>query len=155
VADANSLDLTNGMTLEAWVRPTVITGWRTVLLKERPGGLAYALYSNADSNRPSVHSFIGSTEFDTRGTAQVAANTWTHIAAVYDGLNLRLYINGVQVGTRALTGSMAVSTGALRIGGNQIWPEWFSGLIDEVRVYNRGLSAAEVTADMNRAVTGG
>ena len=50
---------------------------------------------------------------------------------------------------------MSASTGALRIGGNQIWPEWFSGLIDEVRVYNRALSAAEVAADMNRPVTGG
>ncbi len=155
VADSGSLDLTTGMTLEAWVRPSVLGGWRTVLLKERPGGLVYALYSNEDGNRPSVHSFIAASEFDTRGTAQVAANTWTHIAATYDGLNLRLYINGTQASSRALSGGMSASTGALRIGGNQIWPEWFSGMIDEVRVYNRALSAVEVTADMNRPVTGG
>ena len=155
VADANSLDLTNGMTLEAWVRPSVLSGWRTVLLKERPGGLVYALYGNADTNRPSVHSFVGASEFDTRGTAQVAANAWTHVAATYDGLNLRLYVNGTQVSSRALSGAMPVSTGALRIGGNTIWPEWFTGLIDEVRVYNRALTAAEVTTDMNRPVVGG
>ena len=155
VADANSLDLTTGMTLEAWVRPSVLGGWRTVLLKERPGGLVYALYSNEDGNRPSVHSFIATSEWDTRGTAQVAANAWTHIAATYDGLNLRLYVNGTQASSRALSGAMSASTGALRIGGNQIWPEWFSGLIDEVRVYNRALTAAEVTTDMNRPVVGG
>jgi hypothetical protein len=143
------------MTLEAWVRPTLIAGWRTVLLKERPGGLVYGLYSNEDGNRPSVHTFIGSTEWDTRGTAQVAANTWTHLAATYDGANLRLYVNGTQTSSRALTGPMVVSTGALRIGGNAVWPEWFSGLIDEVRVYNRALSAAEVSADVTRPVTGG
>jgi hypothetical protein len=154
VADANSLDLTNAMTLEAWVRPSVLGGWRTLLLKERPGGLVYALYGSEDANRPSVHSFIGASEFDTRGTAQVAANVWTHVAATYDGLNLRLYVNGVQVSSRALSGNMVVSTGALRIGGNNIWSEWFAGLIDEVRVYNRALTVTEVTADMNRPVNG-
>ena len=42
IADSNSLDLSVGMTLEAWVRPTSL-GWRTAILKERPGGLAYGL----------------------------------------------------------------------------------------------------------------
>jgi hypothetical protein len=48
---------------------------------------------------------------------------------------------------------MAASTGVLRLGGNNIWSEWFAGLIDEVRIYNRALSAAEVQADMNAPVT--
>jgi hypothetical protein len=142
------------MTLEAWVRPTVVSNWRTIMLKERTGGLVYAMYGNTDTNRPSGHAFIGASEFDTRGTAQLAVNTWTHLAATYDGLNLRLYVNGTQVSSRALTGSMSASTGALRIGGNTIWQEWFAGLIDEVRVYNRALSATEVAQDMNRPVTG-
>ena len=43
---------------------------------------------------------------------------------------------------------MAASTGVLRIGGNSIWGEWFAGLIDEVRVYNRVLSAGEIQQDM-------
>src|SRR5262245_34942022 len=47
VADANSLDLTTAVTLEAWVYPTASTGYRTVLLKETPGGLSYALYVEA------------------------------------------------------------------------------------------------------------
>ena len=45
--------------------------------------------------------------------------------------------------------TIATSTGALRIGGNTIWPEWFSGLIDEVRIYNRALTQAQIQADMN------
>ena len=36
----------------------------------------------------------------------------------------------------------------MKIGGNSIWGEWFNGLIDEVRVYNRALSAAEIQTDM-------
>ena len=45
IADTNALDLTTGMTMEAWVKPTGGSGWRTVVLKERTGGLAYALYA--------------------------------------------------------------------------------------------------------------
>ena len=52
VADSSSLDLVSGMTLEAWVNPTALGGtWRTVLMKEQPGNLAYALYAN-DGDRP-------------------------------------------------------------------------------------------------------
>ena len=47
-----------------------------------------------------------------------------------------------------------MSTGALRIGGNSIWGEWFSGQIDEVRVYDRALSAAEVAGDRDTPVGG-
>ena len=49
---------------------------------------------------------------------------------------------------------MAASTGPLRIGGNGIWGEWFAGLIDEVRVYNRALGATEIQQDLQRPVTG-
>ena len=40
------------------------------------------------------------------------------------------------------------STGSLGIGGNAVWGEYFKGLIDEVRVYNRALSAGEIQTDM-------
>jgi Bacterial Ig domain len=43
----------------------------------------------------------------------------------------------------------------LRIGGNGVWPEWFAGLIDEVRVYSRALTAGEVLADMATPIGGG
>ena len=52
VADANSLDLTTGMTLEAWVRPTAVgSAWRTVMLKEQPSNLIYALYAGNGNGR--------------------------------------------------------------------------------------------------------
>ncbi len=86
----------------------------------------------------------------TRGaTAQLPLNAWTHLAATHDGTTLRLYVNGVQVGSRPVAGALLTSTGALRIGGNSIWGEFFQGRIDEVRIYNRALSAAELQTDMN------
>ena len=41
----------------------------------------------------------------------------------------------------------------MKIGGNAIWGEWFNGLIDEVRVYNRALTSAQIQSDMNRSVS--
>ena len=65
---------------------------------------------------------------------------------------LRLFVNGTQVSSTAVTGTLLNSAGALKIGGNAIWGEYFSGLIDDVRVYERALSAAEIAADKDRAV---
>jgi PKD repeat protein len=152
VADANSLDLTNGMTLQAWVYPTALgTTWRTVLFKERPGGIAYSLFANQSTTRPVGQVFIGS-ERNAVGPAALALNTWTHLAATFDGAALRLYVNGSLVTTTAVAGSVAASTGALRIGGNNIWPEWFAGRIDQVRVYRRALTLAEIQSDMTTPV---
>jgi hypothetical protein len=97
----------------------------------------------------------GSTSYHTDGTAQVATNQWTHLAATYDGSVLRLYVNGTQASSLNRTGSISTTSNPLRIGGNNIWSEWFNGLIDEVRVYNRALSLAEIQADMDLPVGGG
>ena len=74
------------------------------------------------------------------------------MAATYDGSAVRLYVNGTQVASQAATGSIATSTGALRIGGNTLWGEFWQGRIDELRVYNRALSTTEIQTDMNRSV---
>jgi hypothetical protein len=58
------------------------------------------------------------------------------------------------VATRAIAGGLAATTGALRIGGNGIWGEYFDGQIDDVRLYGRALSAAEIQGDMTTAVGG-
>src|SRR5262245_11650280 len=51
VADANSLDLTSGMTLEAWVRPASLGGWGTVVMKETDGEV-YQLYASDGTGQP-------------------------------------------------------------------------------------------------------
>ena len=141
------------MTLEAWVRPTALgTNWRTVLFKEQAGNYVYGLYGNTGTSRPSANVISGGVDRDLRGASALTLNAWAHLAATYSGSALTLYLNGVSIGTQAATGAIATSTGALRLGGNTIWPEWFQGEIDEVRVYNRALSAAEIQADMNASV---
>ena len=147
VNDANALDLTR-VTISAWVRPSAHTPWTTVVLKETSGDLAYALYANDDGSRPAGYVQIGGVHGVATGTAVVPINTWTHLTYTYDGARMRLYVNGTLVRTVTRTGNIVLSTGALRIGGNSSWGEYFTGLIDDVRVYNRALSLAEVQADM-------
>ena len=152
VADAPSLDLTTGMTLEAWVFPTALGSglWRNVIIKERTGGETFNLYANTDTNTPAL--FVAQSPTGTpialRGTSPLPLGTWSHLAATYDGATLRLYVNGNVVASRPLTGALLTSTGALRIGGNSLWGEFFQGSIDEVRIYNRGLTQAEIQTDM-------
>jgi hypothetical protein len=64
-----------------------------------------------------------------------------------------MFVNGVEASNKVVGGNIKTSTGALRIGGNSVWGEYFSGLIDEVRVYNRALTAAQIQADMSSPVT--
>jgi hypothetical protein len=154
VPDNTSLDLTTGMTLEAWVYPTVQpTGWRSIVLKEQPGNVLYYLHAGSSSqNRPATGVYAAGGERILFGGTRLAAATWTHLAATYDGANQRLFVNGVQVASRAQTGPIGTSASPLRVGGNGIWGEFFNGRIDEVRVYNRALTQAEIQADMNTAV---
>ena len=154
VADASSLDLTRGMTLEAWVRPTATQGsaWRTVLIKERPSGLCYSLYANSTSKKPQAVINTGGNDRSTQGASTIPVNAWTHLAATYDGTTLRIYVNGSLAQSTNVPGSLVTSNGALRIGGNSVWGEYFRGLIDEVRVYSRALSASEIQTDMSTPV---
>ena len=152
VVDANDLDFTTGMTLEAWVYPTTMGSgsWRTVLLKERPGGEVYNLYAHATNVTATyvVRAAQPSVPLDARAPTQLPVNTWSHLAATYDGSMLRLYVNGTQVGTRTVAGPLLTSSGVLRLGGNSVWGEYFSGRLDEIRIYNRALTTAEIQANM-------
>src|SRR4051812_42526893 len=153
VPDSASLDLTTGMTQEAWVNPAALGSiFRTVTLKDRPGGLVYDLYATSGGKAAPSGEISIAGDKSVAGTTAIPLNTWTHLATTYDGAFQRLYVNGVQVAQRAQTGSIGTSTGALRIGGNQVWGEYFDGAIDEVRVYNRALVVTEIQADMNASV---
>ena len=155
VPDAASLDLTTGMTLDG-VDPADARG--QLAHRDREGGrttVSYVLYSNRNTNVPNSELFIGGRLRFVNGSAQLPLNTWTHLASTYDGTTLRLFLNGAQVAATTFAGSMTASTGALSIGGNAIWNEWFAGLLDEVRVYNRPLTAAQIQADSSGPLAGG
>ena len=81
--------------------------------------------------------------------------TWTHLAVTYDGATLRLYVNGAQVATRARTGNMVTPPNPLQIGGDSIYGQFFTGLIDEVRIYNQARTATDIQTDMTTPIAPG
>jgi hypothetical protein len=149
VADSPSLRLTTGMTLEAWVKPSTVTAaWRDVIYK---GNDNYYLEATSDSNGvPGA----GGTFGHTLGTGALPVNVWTHLAATYDRVAVRLYVNGALVSSLARTAAITTSVNPLEIGGDSIFGQFFQGVIDEVRIYNRPLSPAEIQSDMTLAVPG-
>ena len=90
---------------------------------------------------------MGSSYTTLSGTQTIPLNTWTHVAATYDGTTMRVYRNGILIGSRALTGNLVNTSDPLKFGGNAVWSEWFQGRIDEVRVFNAARSAAEIPSD--------
>ncbi|MEX0676880.1 MAG: LamG-like jellyroll fold domain-containing protein [Pirellulales bacterium] len=151
IPDAASLDLTTGMTLEAWVRPSAVSSaWRDVIYKGND--MYYLEATSGNASRPAGGAIVGSSNLEAFGTTALAINTWTHLAATYDGANLRLFVNGAQISTSARTGTIQASNNPLQIGGDSIFGQYFAGLIDEVRVYNGALTAAQIQADMNTPI---
>jgi hypothetical protein len=159
VPDAPGLDLTTGMTLEAWLRPSSSAGWRTALAKESPDGLSYALYgsvlaSDEDDSVPGPpggFADIGG-ETSARGGRALPVGTWSHVAVTYDGQQLRFFLDGREVGSVPKPGSITTTAGVLRLGANLAYGgEYYQGLMDDVRLYDRALSGVEILLDQDRA----
>ena len=152
IPDAASLHLSTGMTLEAWVNPsTVNSAWRDVIYKGNDNFYLEATSTNA--SKPDAGMIAGGSYADAIGTAKLTASAWSFLTETYDGSTLRLYVNGTQVASTAHTGTIATSTNPLQIGGDSIYGQYFAGLIDNVRVYNVALTAAQIQTDQTTAVT--
>jgi glucose/arabinose dehydrogenase/PKD repeat protein len=143
IPDSPSLTLTSAMTLEAWLYPTEVSArWTDVIMKQNDD---YYLVATSQNGPYAVGSRLTTPLY---GASSLSPNTWTHLAATYDGAMMRLYLNGAQVNSRALTGTLPVSGGPLSFGGDALFGQNFAGRVDEVRIYDRALSASEIQTDM-------
>jgi hypothetical protein len=159
VPSSGSLNLTSGMTLMAWVRPTnsLQLNNRTILRRESNSSGGYWLYAGQSGLtnilRPGGGAVINGSNKAASAGSTLSANNWTHVALTYDGTNVRMYINGTLSGSAvSATGSIASGSLPLWIGGNNNG-EYFQGQIDEVRVYSRALSATEIGTIKETAIT--
>jgi hypothetical protein len=138
-----------GFTLEAWVQKAsskkdvgIVGTWvgsGPVLWVDHLGGdyqltLGSSLSSYLDSGRMPV------------------AGQWQYLAATFDGAVARFYIDGAEVANRTVTSSVGTSN-SWRIGAyGSSAGNFFDGVLDDVRIYNRALTASEVQGDMNDPV---
>jgi len=142
-ASAAALNATSAITLSAWVNATDWSGNRRIIQK----GLSDNQYRLLAEN--------GVLKFDLKNVGSITAAlpsvaAWHLVTGTYDGATMRLYVDGVQVVSAAKTGAIATTADALFIGakrsGDTTAGNHFKGKLDDVRIYNKALTAAEVQA---------
>ncbi|MDF1661774.1 MAG: LamG domain-containing protein, partial [Planctomycetota bacterium] len=123
-------------TLEGWVFAETFEGRRPFLAKTEGSG--YGIFLNKGTPRAYVH--INGKYVSLNGAKKMKLRTWHHIAAVYDGRELRLYLDGEKVAAAPASGAPTPNDRALCIGadpnskGQAVDP--LTGKIDEVRLSN-------------------
>jgi hypothetical protein len=146
IADDSSLDITQTITIAAWIRPTQ-TGSQAIV-KKAAGADGYELSTSSSGqlfvrfNRDSTGNafkVLSTSEYPTDGI------TWMHVAATFDGQEIRLYVDGVLETTKA-AGGLVIGTNDedLSIGADFDGDKAFAGAVDDVRLFDAALSAAEV-----------
>jgi hypothetical protein len=147
IPDSPSLDsIRSNITVETWIKvnqDTPNADWRGIVTRGnsswRLQGVAYAKTVNFAANGLST---------DLYGAKNVNDGLWHHVAAVYDGAHIFLYVDGTLDDSTRATGLISLNNYPVCLGKNPDAPHpyYFNGLIDEASVYNRALSAAEIHA---------
>jgi len=159
VASTPELNPVNAITIEAWVKPfSFPNSGPTVVRKDwnATGATQYSLMVGDGITTGTVHmniaAFLGGTSVS---GGSVPTNVWTHVAGTYDRQFIRIYVNGIEVGNVPGTAAIPASTQKLGIGKEDPFTDRdFDGLMDEVAIYNRALSAAEIQAIFNAGSAG-
>ncbi|MCF7972633.1 MAG: LamG domain-containing protein, partial [Phycisphaerae bacterium] len=139
----NSADfaMTDQVTMAVWMNnPGFVNEWEAIMAR------------GEDSYRMARNDFANVIEFGMNGpaggwfagTVTVDDGEWHHVACVYDSAMAYIYVDGVEDVSVARTGAFGVSTASLFIGENSgATGRQFGGMLDDVRIYNRALSAGE------------
>jgi hypothetical protein len=142
IANESAFDITSQITVAAWVNITSVPQeWTGIVTK---GDSAWRLSTSFANN---VFHFGVSGEDYLNGNTVVGSGQWHHVACVYDGSKMNIYVDGKLDASRQGSGPIATNDFPVCIGGNiQLTGRCWDGLIDDVRVYNYALSENEITA---------
>ncbi|MEO7923219.1 MAG: LamG domain-containing protein [Chitinophagaceae bacterium] len=147
----NVLAGTNTITAEAWCYLTAYPFLPTVI-GNYGAGMQFLL--RIDNNRAAFWVDQGTGFRVINGSTIIPLNTWTHIAGVWNGSDLKVYVNGVLDGTTTgVSGAFPTSANPVRIGANQLSEAW-TGKIDAVRVWSTARTVIQINNVMNSCLTG-
>lgn len=158
-----SLRITGSMTLSAWVNSSAFPYDDAAIISRRQSSnTGYQLDTTIDSGPRTIGFKItdpSGNNVARHGSTPLALNTWYHIAGVYNASNrtLSVYLNG-QIDNGTLVGTVPASqrnsNQNVNLGRRPGVPGTFNftGTLDDVRIYNRALSQAEIQADMATSV---
>ncbi len=140
---SSSVDVTGGaLTLEAWVKPGANTSHAPIIAK---GDRQYVLKVAGNGTDLEFFIYDGGWQTCTTPLPGNWQGQWHHVAGVYDGTELRIYIDGVLKNTRSHTGAIQSNVYAVNIGRNsEITGRRFNGVIDKARIYNSVLPIGEL-----------
>ncbi|HRO43213.1 MAG TPA: T9SS type A sorting domain-containing protein [Flavipsychrobacter sp.] len=141
-------------TIEGWFGPGSLGAVRTLVSKDSTATtLSYNLSLNATGNVTFTVQTTAGTVTTTSSNA-LSVGTWYHIAATYDGVDMKIYVNGALVGSSAQTGFVVNNNSQLfigRTGGTT--PLYFSGGMEEVRIWTSPRTATEIRQGMHKSIT--
>ena len=168
ISNSPGLNFTTAMTVDAWIMPTAFRRFAAIVEKwdaiSNLNQRSYLLDLDENGHLEFRVSPDGVGSFDHTGnvlsTASVPLNAWSHVTGVYDGATLKVYINSELQGQTTynmgiFVGSDDVGIGA-GVGGVPTGQatDLFAGLIDEVHIYNRALSQADIQNIYNASNAG-
>jgi hypothetical protein len=134
--------IASGVTIEAWVNPANFNAWVSFGVK---GDITYGMFINPAAF-VRIH-YSGGSTLDTPNNI-LKANEWTHVVGTYDGTKAQIYINGKVEATLDAKVAIPANAQSFVIGGTQESRDWYTGMLDEVKLYSRGLTPTEVLASM-------
>ncbi|MCG2826397.1 MAG: right-handed parallel beta-helix repeat-containing protein, partial [Thermoplasmatales archaeon] len=147
VPDNDSLDITDAITIEAWIYPK---GWGEGSLgsiADKNWQTGYAFYlKNTEGQESIKFASNNAGVVQTADSGSITLNEWQHVVVTYDRQNVVFYVNGINKGGGAETNAIGTNSESLFIGNDMGTACTFNGIIDEVRIYNRALNATEIQA---------
>jgi hypothetical protein len=138
----DALSLTT-FSISAWIKPTSLSGWKVIVNKgTTTNAVNYYLATDNDEIGLGFYN-AGWVEFNTT-SADLTSNQWYHVLASYDDASRtgRIYLDGMLIHTSTVSTSPLANSDALTIGRSGIGEYW-TGIVDDVRIYNRVLSDSE------------
>jgi hypothetical protein len=139
----------NQITLEGWFYPTASSGSSLpMLIGEAYTGdsqISFALYQEGTAVRCGFYN--GS--WQQTGAVNLTLNQWQHLACTYDQQAIQVYVNGEGMSGRGATAALPAGNGEWYLGRRWDLAEYYTGRMDEVRIWNRALTASEIANNMN------